>query len=163
MKSHHIALGRPQKVNDLRQAGVLQLHRLSVACVELSSLWNWNTKQRFYFLSQRPGISWSSFSFPFFFFFNPHPQILVTPVHMVWGQWLVSYRMTPEGLCHHRRMSPSSWLQWPSGRKKLTRFWIIHFGTGVVIQEVYCELFYFLSLGGSVLEDIEIFAMCKQK
>lgn len=54
------------------QTGVLKLCCLRVACVELSSPWNWNPKERFYFLSQSARISWSSLFLSFFF--NCHPK-----------------------------------------------------------------------------------------
>lgn len=62
--------------------------------------------------------------------------------------------MTPEGPRHHRRTAPSL-LAAPRVTlegKRLTWSWIIHFGTRVVIQEVFCEVFDFLPLGDSVLE-----------
>ena len=85
------------------QAGFLKLYCLRVACVELGSLWNWNTKERFYFLSQSPGISWSSFSF---FFFSLSITQNLTQVDMGWSPWFASYRMALLGSWHHRRMSP---------------------------------------------------------
>ena len=54
------------------QTGVLKLCCLRVACVELSSPWNWNPKERFYFLSQSARISWCSLFLSFFF--NCHPK-----------------------------------------------------------------------------------------
>lgn len=80
---------------------------MRVAWAELSSLWNWNTKERFYFLSKEFLGPLSLFFLFLFSFLQPSPKISLTQVYVVWSQRLVSCRMTLEGPWCHRRMSSS--------------------------------------------------------
>lgn len=148
------------------QAGALKLYCWRRACVGLSSLWNWNTKERFYFLSQRPGILWSPFSFQLFFFLQPSPKIMLIQVYMVWRQWLVSCRMTLEGLWHPGSMSPSllgapivTFKQREADSIMTHPFWNTSCYSKSMLFTVWLSFPWRLCLGR---RDIEIFAMCKQ-